>query len=61
MADNACCYIWSLYTNSIVRGVIGADVLPESVLVMVMKHKMISVTLDPKGWNVVDEEETNAP
>jgi hypothetical protein len=54
-AKKALCYIWSLYKDNEVCGVLGADALPDSALKMVKDHGMISIQLSSLGWSVDDE------
>jgi hypothetical protein len=54
-ADKSRCYIWSLYRDSTVRCVLGAEVLPQSALDMVKQHNFIRVSHNQDGWVVVDE------
>lgn len=58
-ADEARCYVWSVYRDSIVRGVIGADVLPQSVVDTVKAHNMVRISRDISGWLVVDEADAS--
>lgn len=52
--DKARFRVWSVYKDSIVRGVIAADSLQESVLEMAKAHNIIYVSLNSKVWVIVD-------
>jgi hypothetical protein len=55
-AKKALCYIWNLYKDNQVRGVLGADALPDSAMEMVKAQGMIRIQSSPLGWTVVDEQ-----
>lgn len=46
--------VWGQYTNSIVCGVIGADVLPLSVVEMARAHNFMTISLNSEAWVIVD-------
>jgi hypothetical protein len=50
------CYIWNTFKENELRGVLGADALPEDALEMAKEHGIIRIQKNLLGWSVDDDQ-----